>query len=168
VAGWWRKGRNIKLLFSRPEEKDSFNYRPISRFNLFSTGPFFLVFFFSFVLFLVAILVVTTYPTSPPHFLTCKFTLSRVCAYIICVCTLGIKLKVCVYTGLTKKKNWTWPKSARETYSVWHRTFFYPYAYNIYIYIYIHERTCSSPNELCRHIHRDYYQLTVWESFLAV
>lgn len=41
--------RDVKLLFSRPEwvyiyiyiqEKDSFNYRPISPFNLFSTGSF--------------------------------------------------------------------------------------------------------------------------------
>lgn len=38
-------GANIKLLFSRPK-KDSFNYRPIFRFNLFSTGSFFSSFSF--------------------------------------------------------------------------------------------------------------------------
>lgn len=48
---WWcggeegSGGANIKLLFSRPK-KDSFNYRPIFRFNLFSTGSFFSSFSF--------------------------------------------------------------------------------------------------------------------------
>lgn len=34
------RGLDVKLLFSRPKEKYSFNYRSISRFNLFSTGSF--------------------------------------------------------------------------------------------------------------------------------
>lgn len=41
--GAWGRAHKASLLTPKREAKDSFNYRPISRLNLFSTGSFFSV-----------------------------------------------------------------------------------------------------------------------------